>query len=204
MATFFQKHQAFHHTPNLQRDKYTIFIYHCLTVILFLGEKKRGSSQKFVHVLYCPIKISILFKGSCIWIMYVFSFFLLLGLNLLMTNMCMCVCLNALYVCVCLCACVCVCVYTSVHVHACVHMCVCQGVNFCPGEEIEGVTTHDQMNHTTEPLLFHLGRDPGEKYIIRSGFRHFCFCVCTCACMCVYMCVFVCVHVCAIKGAVAQ
>ena len=99
---------------------------------------------------------------------------------------------------------VCVCVYTSVHVHACVHMCVCQGVNFCPGEEIEGVTTHDQMNHTTEPLLFHLGRDPGEKYIIRSGFRHFCFCVCTCACMCVYMCVFVCVHVCAIKGAVAQ
>ncbi|KAL8581144.1 hypothetical protein ACOMHN_033592 [Nucella lapillus] len=44
-----------------------------------------------------------------------------------------------------------------------------RGVNFCPGQEIEGVTTHDQVNHTAEPLLFHLGKDPGEKYIIRSG-----------------------------------
>ena len=78
----------------------------------------------------------------------------------------------------------------------CMRAYVCQGVNFCPGEEIEGVTTHDQMNHTTEPLLFHLGRDPGEKYIIRSGFRHFCFCV--------HVCVGVRACVCAVKGAVAQ
>lgn len=42
-----------------------------------------------------------------------------------------------------------------------------KGVNFCPGESIENVTTHDQVNRTTEPLLFHIGRDPGEKYIIR-------------------------------------
>lgn len=43
-----------------------------------------------------------------------------------------------------------------------------QGVDFCPGEEIDGVTTHEQVNHTVEPLLFHLGRDPGEKYSIKS------------------------------------
>lgn len=41
------------------------------------------------------------------------------------------------------------------------------GVNFCPGESIENVTTHDQVNNTLQPLLFHLGRDPGEKYIIK-------------------------------------
>ena len=60
-------------------------------------------------------------------------------------------------------ACVCVCTFVCV----CVCVCVCQGVDLCPGEEIEGVTTHDQMNHTVEPLLFHLGKDPGEKYIIK-------------------------------------
>ncbi|XP_025114777.1 N-acetylgalactosamine-6-sulfatase-like isoform X2 [Pomacea canaliculata] len=41
-----------------------------------------------------------------------------------------------------------------------------EGINFCPGEEISGVTTHEQVNHTSNPLLFHLGRDPGEKYPI--------------------------------------
>ncbi|CAG5131024.1 unnamed protein product [Candidula unifasciata] len=41
------------------------------------------------------------------------------------------------------------------------------GVNFCPGQEIVGVTTHDQVNHTSSPLLFDLGADPGEKYVIR-------------------------------------
>ncbi|KAK5603688.1 hypothetical protein CRENBAI_002428 [Crenichthys baileyi] len=38
------------------------------------------------------------------------------------------------------------------------------GVNFCPGQEVPGVTTHDQKEHTLEPLIFHLGQDPGEKY----------------------------------------
>ena len=42
-----------------------------------------------------------------------------------------------------------------------------QGVNFCPGQEIFGVTTHNQTDHTPQPLLFHIGRDPGEKYPIR-------------------------------------
>ncbi|KAM7015403.1 N-acetylgalactosamine-6-sulfatase [Tautogolabrus adspersus] len=41
-----------------------------------------------------------------------------------------------------------------------------QGINFCPGEEVPGVTTHEQKEHTMQPLIFHLGRDPGEKYPI--------------------------------------
>lgn len=39
-----------------------------------------------------------------------------------------------------------------------------KGINFCPGEEVEGVTTHNQTDHTNQPIIFHLGRDPGEKY----------------------------------------
>lgn len=42
-----------------------------------------------------------------------------------------------------------------------------QGIDFCPGMDIKGVTTHDQMNYTAKPLLYHLGRDPGEKYTLR-------------------------------------
>ena len=42
-----------------------------------------------------------------------------------------------------------------------------QGVDFCPGEDVVNVTTHTQVNHTSQPLLFHLGRDPGEKYPIK-------------------------------------
>ncbi|KAL6461390.1 hypothetical protein MHYP_G00295340 [Metynnis hypsauchen] len=40
------------------------------------------------------------------------------------------------------------------------------GINFCPGQEVAGVTTHTQQEHTMQPLIFHLGRDPGEKYPI--------------------------------------
>lgn len=43
-----------------------------------------------------------------------------------------------------------------------------QGINFCPGQEVPNVTTHEQTEHTLQPLIFHLGRDPGEKYPIRS------------------------------------
>lgn len=42
-----------------------------------------------------------------------------------------------------------------------------QGVNFCPGEEVPDVTTHEQKEHTLQPIIFHLGRDPGEKFPIR-------------------------------------
>lgn len=41
-----------------------------------------------------------------------------------------------------------------------------QGIDFCPGMDLEGRTSHNQLNHTGQPLLFHLGRDPGEKYEI--------------------------------------
>ncbi|CAN2389467.1 N-acetylgalactosamine-6-sulfatase activity [Pristimantis euphronides] len=41
-----------------------------------------------------------------------------------------------------------------------------QGINFCPGQNVTGVTTHDQVEYI-KPLMFHLGRDPGEKYPIR-------------------------------------
>ncbi|XP_062845442.1 N-acetylgalactosamine-6-sulfatase isoform X2 [Trichomycterus rosablanca] len=41
-----------------------------------------------------------------------------------------------------------------------------QGINFCPGQEVPGVTNHTQQEHTMQPLIFHLGRDPGEKYPI--------------------------------------
>lgn len=41
-----------------------------------------------------------------------------------------------------------------------------QGINFCPGQEIPGVTSHIQQEHTMQPLIFHLGHDPGEKYPI--------------------------------------
>uniref|UniRef100_A0A8C6UQM9 N-acetylgalactosamine-6-sulfatase n=1 Tax=Neogobius melanostomus TaxID=47308 RepID=A0A8C6UQM9_9GOBI len=40
------------------------------------------------------------------------------------------------------------------------------GIDFCPGQEVPGVTTHNQTNHSLQPLIFHLGRDPGEKYPI--------------------------------------
>ncbi|XP_029283150.1 LOW QUALITY PROTEIN: N-acetylgalactosamine-6-sulfatase [Cottoperca gobio] len=41
-----------------------------------------------------------------------------------------------------------------------------KGIDFCPGQEIPSVTTHDQKEHTLQPILFHLGRDPGEKFPI--------------------------------------
>ena len=41
--------------------------------------------------------------------------------------------------------------------------------SFCPGQYVPGITTHDQVDHTAAPILFHLGRDPGEKYPIRRG-----------------------------------
>ncbi|XP_035828123.1 N-acetylgalactosamine-6-sulfatase-like [Aplysia californica] len=40
------------------------------------------------------------------------------------------------------------------------------GTDFCPGQEVKGVTTHKQTNQTASPLLFDLGCDPQEKYVI--------------------------------------
>lgn len=41
-----------------------------------------------------------------------------------------------------------------------------KGTDFCPGESIPNVTTHAQVNDSAQPILIHLGRDPGEKYPI--------------------------------------
>ncbi|XP_012513141.1 PREDICTED: N-acetylgalactosamine-6-sulfatase [Propithecus coquereli] len=42
-----------------------------------------------------------------------------------------------------------------------------RGVDFCPGQNVSGVTTHTQEEHTELPLIFHLGRDPGERFPLR-------------------------------------
>ncbi|KAH0500585.1 N-acetylgalactosamine-6-sulfatase [Microtus ochrogaster] len=39
-----------------------------------------------------------------------------------------------------------------------------QGIDFCPGQNVSGVTTHSQEEHTELPLIFHLGRDPGDRF----------------------------------------
>lgn len=42
------------------------------------------------------------------------------------------------------------------------------GITFCRGQEVANVTTHDQRNRTSEPVLFHLGRDPAERHPMSS------------------------------------
>uniref|UniRef100_A0A8C8TXS4 N-acetylgalactosamine-6-sulfatase n=1 Tax=Peromyscus maniculatus bairdii TaxID=230844 RepID=A0A8C8TXS4_PERMB len=44
------------------------------------------------------------------------------------------------------------------------HIAAGQGIDFCPGQNVSGVTTHTQEEHTELPLIFHLGRDPGERF----------------------------------------
>lgn len=41
---------------------------------------------------------------------------------------------------------------------------VVQGITFCRGQYIDNVTTHEQMNRTNDPVIFQLGRDPGERH----------------------------------------
>lgn len=41
-----------------------------------------------------------------------------------------------------------------------------QGVEFCPGQRLTNMTTTEQVDHRSDPLLFHLERDPGERYPI--------------------------------------
>jgi len=43
------------------------------------------------------------------------------------------------------------------------------GINFCPGNYVDGITTHDLTNHTSSPKLFHVVRDPGERYLIPNN-----------------------------------
>ncbi|XP_004600862.3 N-acetylgalactosamine-6-sulfatase isoform X3 [Sorex araneus] len=44
-----------------------------------------------------------------------------------------------------------------------------KGIDFCPGQNVSGVTTHTQQDHTELPLIFHLGRDPGERFPLSFG-----------------------------------
>ena len=37
---------------------------------------------------------------------------------------------------------------------------------FCRGQYIQNVTVHDQMDHTQQPVVFNVNRDPGEKYML--------------------------------------
>uniref|UniRef100_A0A4W3GE19 Galactosamine (N-acetyl)-6-sulfatase n=1 Tax=Callorhinchus milii TaxID=7868 RepID=A0A4W3GE19_CALMI len=53
------------------------------------------------------------------------------------------------------------------------HIAPKQGIDFCPGQSVPNVTTHDQQDHSSQPLLFHLGRDPGEKVPIREWHREY-------------------------------
>ncbi|XP_054714239.1 N-acetylgalactosamine-6-sulfatase-like [Uloborus diversus] len=48
-----------------------------------------------------------------------------------------------------------------------------QGIDFCPGIDITNVTSHVLLDHTLEPVLFHLGRDPGEKFPISSSYNEY-------------------------------
>ncbi|KAK1163533.1 N-acetylgalactosamine-6-sulfatase [Acipenser oxyrinchus oxyrinchus] len=41
-----------------------------------------------------------------------------------------------------------------------------KGIDFCPGQSTPVVTSHTQEEHTQQPIIFHLGRDLGEKYPI--------------------------------------
>ena len=41
-----------------------------------------------------------------------------------------------------------------------------EGIDYCPGQVVPGLTDHKLMNHTLKPVLFHLDRDPGERFPI--------------------------------------
>jgi len=42
-----------------------------------------------------------------------------------------------------------------------------QGYHYCPGQSIDGVTTKNLTDYSHQPLIFHIGRDPGEKFPIQ-------------------------------------
>ena len=48
-----------------------------------------------------------------------------------------------------------------------------QGIDHCPDIFIANVTTTSQVDHTKLPVLYHMGRDPGERYPIRMGSREY-------------------------------
>ena len=41
-----------------------------------------------------------------------------------------------------------------------------KGIDHCPGISIANFTTTSQVDHRNQPILFHMCRDPGERYPI--------------------------------------
>ena len=41
-----------------------------------------------------------------------------------------------------------------------------KGIDHCPDISIANFTTTTQVDHRRHPILFHMGRDPGERYPI--------------------------------------
>ena len=45
-----------------------------------------------------------------------------------------------------------------------------KGIDHCPGAWVENVTTTDRRHHgDLSPVIFHLGRDPGERFPLPSS-----------------------------------
>ena len=42
-----------------------------------------------------------------------------------------------------------------------------KGIDHCPDISIANFTTTSQVDHRRKPILFHMGRDPGERYPIK-------------------------------------
>ncbi|RWS09708.1 N-acetylgalactosamine-6-sulfatase-like protein [Dinothrombium tinctorium] len=47
------------------------------------------------------------------------------------------------------------------------------GIDFCPGVNISEFTSHILTNHTLNPKLFHISRDPSEKYEIKASSQEY-------------------------------
>ncbi|XP_046920140.2 N-acetylgalactosamine-6-sulfatase [Dermatophagoides farinae] len=47
------------------------------------------------------------------------------------------------------------------------------GINFCPGQNVVNLTTSQLTNHTELPLLFHLYRDPAERFAINPKTKEY-------------------------------
>ena len=48
------------------------------------------------------------------------------------------------------------------------------GIDHCPGSFVANVTTTDMRHHGDgHPVLFHLGRDPGEKFPLNKNTREY-------------------------------
>ena len=47
------------------------------------------------------------------------------------------------------------------------------GIDHCPGASVLNVTTTDMRNHGEMPVIFHLGRDAGERYPVGQATKEY-------------------------------